>query len=84
MGKIKQCFGRNEENRARRTIIKTIIKEFKRLTEVNLYIMTTDEMNKDIINEYLNHYIGPQKFSIYSKIIDKNTMNIWKIVQYIN
>merc|ERR1712237_309040 len=39
--KIKQCFGRNEEKRARRTIIKTITKEFKRLTEVNLFSMTT-------------------------------------------
>ena len=63
--KINQCFGSNEENRTKKIITKTIIKEFKRLTEVNLFSMTTNEIDRDIINEYLNHDIGPPKFSIY-------------------
>ena len=54
-GKIKQCFARNEENWAKRNIRKTILKEFKRLTEADLFSMTTNEFDRDIINEYLNH-----------------------------
>ena len=33
--------------------------------------MTTNEIDKDKFNEYLNHYTGTPKFGIYSKIIDR-------------